>query len=334
MEALKVLQVGMGPLGQKIVQYIGQREGAVVIGAVDIDPELTGRDLGEICGSGKTGVLVHRRVSDFMESRQTVRPDVVILTTVSNLELLVPQIEEIVSVGLPIVSTCEELCYPWNTAPAMAARIDQVCKKKEVAVVGTGVNPGFLMDALPAFFTSVCQKVSSVTVERIQDASSRRIPFQKKIGAGLSLEAFEQRKIAGVLRHVGLTESVHLIAGALGWQLSRTEDLITPVVAKEQIVTDAITIPKGHAAGVQQIGRGFVDGQERISLVFRAAIGEPDPHDTIDISGAPSFSSTIKGGVHGDVATCAITINAARRIGAAAPGLRSMMDLPMPSHFS
>lgn len=331
MAAIKVVQIGLGPLGIKIAQFISDRPGIETVGAVDLNPDLIGRDLGELCGLGTIGVKISGSIGQCLDEH---KPDAAILTTVSDMERITPQIEEIVSHGVPVVSTCEELSYPLETSPELTGRIDQAAKTNQVAVLGTGVNPGFLMDALPTFLTGVCQDVQTVKVSRIQNAAFRRIPFQKKIGAGLDLEAFEKKKATGTLRHVGLTESLQFIAGGLGWKLTKTEDIVSPVVAQEEIVTDAMTIPAGYAAGVMQIGRGYVGDEEKITLTFRAAVGEPGSHDTVEIEGAPSIKSTIPGGVNGDVATCAITINSVKQILKARPGLRTMADIPMISFFS
>jgi 4-hydroxy-tetrahydrodipicolinate reductase len=272
--------------------------------------------------------------SSIGECLRTAKPDAVILTTVSTMEKITPQIEEIVSYGIPVVSTCEELSYPWDASLSLSERIDKAAKTNQVAVLGTGVNPGFLMDSLPTFLTSVCQDVQRITVHRIQNAAFRRIPFQKKIGAGLTLEQFENKKKEGILRHVGLTESVQLIASRMGWELNKTEDILVPVIADREIITDTMRIPVGYATGVQQIGKGYVGNEDKIILVFRASIGEPNPQDSIEIKGTPTIKSIIEGGVHGDVATCAITINALKQIIKTQPGLRTMADISMVSFFS
>jgi hypothetical protein len=263
------------------------------------------------------------------EALEGSRPDIALLTTVSDIERIAPQLEEILAKGLPVVSTCEELVFPWQTAPGRARRIDELARQAGVAVLGTGVNPGFLMDALPVCLTAVCQRVEAVKVTRTQDASVRRVPFQRKIGAGLTLAEFEQKKQAGTLRHVGLTESVHLIAARMGWRVERTEELLSPIVAERAIGTGGVTVQAGAAAGVQQIGRGFVGGIERITLVFRASVGEPHPEDRVEITGEPNVVSSIAGGVHGDIATCAISLNALERVLRAEPGLRTMADIPV-----
>jgi 2,4-diaminopentanoate dehydrogenase len=331
MQKIGILSVGLGPIGQRVVQYLAEREGLALVAAVDPAPSLAGRDLGEVCGlPDKLGVRVS---PDLPSAMAAAKPDLAVLCTTSRLEAAVLQVEALLQYGLPVISTCEELSYPWVTNPQLARRLDEVARRKNVAVLSTGVNPGFLMDFLPLALTAVCRKVERIKVSRIQDASIRRGPFQAKIGAGLSLEAFEEKRKTGTLRHVGLTESMHMIARRFGWRLDRTEDVLSPIVAEREINGGYVPIRRGMAAGVQQIGRGYVGDQALITLEFRAAVGHPDPRDAVEVTGDPSFTSVIPGGIHGDVATCAIVVNAVRSLLVAPPGLRTMADLPPVAFF-
>ena len=322
MQAIKILQIGMGPLGVKIAKMIHERKGVETVAAVDINPDLSGKKV--------SGVSIS---NDLAKEVARTRPDIAMLTTVSDMRRITPQIEAILDLGLPVVSTCEELSHPWEEAPEEARKIDALAKARGVAVLATGVNPGFLMDAFPIFLTAVCQHVEHVRVNRYQDAQFRRIPFQKKIGADLTLEQFEQKKQEGTLRHVGLTESMQMLAKRMGWQLTKTEDIIAPIVAQDLIKTDAMTIAAGHAMGVEQIGRGYVGDEVKIELHFRAAVGEPESFDEIKISGTPDLHSRIQGGVNGDIATGAIVINAIPRVLEASPGLKTMMEIYPVSFF-
>jgi len=331
MQAIKILQIGMGPLGIKIAKMIQERKGLKTVAAVDINPNLSGKDLGLLYGKEASGVTIS---NDLAKEIIRTRPDIAVLTTVSDMQRIMPQIEAILQLGLPIVSTCEELSYPWEEAPEAAGKIDALAKAHGVAVLGTGVNPGFLMDAFPIFLTAVCQQVEHVRINRYQDAQYRRIPFQKKIGAGLTLEQFEQKKKEGTLRHVGLTESMQMLAKRMGWQLSKTEDIIAPIIAQKNIETDAMTIAAGKATGVEQIGRAYVGDELKIELHFRAAVGEPESFDEIKISGTPDLHSRIQGGVNGDIATGAIVINSIPRVLEASPGLKTMMEISPVSFFS
>lgn len=322
---LRVIQYGIGPIGLQSVQYIAERSTCRLVGAVDKDPAKVGRDVGQLAGlPAPLGVTVSGNAAEVLRD---VEADVVVLTTTSSLAKIKPQILEIFSHGKNIVSSCEELTYPWITHPEIAREIDEAAKRENVSVLATGVNPGFLMDFLPLVLTGVCRNVRRVTVERIQNAANRRIPFQEKIGAGLSMDEFYTRVDKGTLRHVGLTESIHMIASGLGWTLDKTEDIIAPVISEAGLNTGRISISPGRAAGVSQTGRGYRNGEEVITLVFRATVGERESHERIVIDGTPPVDLFIAGGVNGDVATCALMANAIPVVVQAPPGLRTMADI-------
>ena len=328
---IRVVQYGLGPIGCKIAQYLDERGCFEIVGAIDADPKKNGIDLGHLAQlNAPLGLNVTDNPRDLLEGLDA---DVVILTTTSSLEKIRPQVMEIISCGKNVVSTCEELMYPWVTKTEVAREIDGAAKEHKVSVLSTGVNPGFLMDFLPLVMTSICREVKRVTVERIQDAQFRRLPFQEKIGAGLSVQEFESRVREGSLRHVGLTESMHLMATRLGWILERTEDVVEPVLADKPVITKNRTIESGKVLGVNQTGRAYVDSKEVITLVFRASIGESDPSDRIVIQGNPDIDMAISKGVNGDTATCAIMVNAIPVVIQAQPGLRTMADISPISFF-
>jgi len=328
MSKINIIQIGIGPLGIKMYQMAQSRDSETIVGAVDVNPNVIGKDLGVLAGMEPSGIIVRGKISEVLAS---VEADIALLTTVSDMNRITPHIMELLTHGLPVISTCEELSYPWNEEPELALKLDVAAKEADVAILGTGVNPGFLMDSLPSVLSGVCSHVQKVEVSRFQDAKFRRIPFQQKIGAGLSPDAFEAKRRTGTLRHVGLTESMQFIAYQMGWKLDKTEDILAPVIADSEIVTDAMTIPAGYASGVRQIGLGFVGDEEKIRLEFQAAVGEKESYDEVRISGTPDIISRIKGGVNGDVATCAITLNAAHSVLAAQPGLQTMATVPMVS---
>lgn len=327
---IKVVQYGLGPIGQKITQYIIEKESLRIVGAIDSDPSKLNIDIGELAGlPAHLGVNITNGPKKLLSEANA---DIVVLTTASGLEKIKPQIIEIVSCGANIVSTCEELSHPWLANPGIANEIDAAAKRANVTVLGTGVNPGFLMDLLPLAMTGISRHVKSITVERIQNAQLRRVPFQKKIGAGLSVQQFNERVKEGTLRHVGLTESLYMIGCKIGWKLDKVEDIINPVIAEGRVVTRDITIEPGQALGVNQIGRGYVKNEEVITLIFKATIGEPDPHDRIIIKGTPDIDMTIKDGINGDIATCAIVANAIPVVVKAPAGLKTMADIELVSY--
>jgi 2,4-diaminopentanoate dehydrogenase len=327
---VKVVQMGLGPIGNKVTQFLAERANIQIVGAIDTDPAKAGQDIGTLAGLSPLGVKVTADMNQVLGKGEV---DVVMLTTTSSLVKTYDQLVQLLPYGVNVVSSCEELSYPWLADTELSTKIDQLAKANNVAVLGTGVNPGFLMDFLPVVMTGVCRNVRKVLVERIQDATLRRVPFQKKIGAGLTVQGFHDKVKEGTLRHVGLTESIQMIASKLGWKLDHTEDIISPIIAERQIKTESMVIEAGNVLGVQQIGRGIVAGEELITLVFRAAIAEPEVRDRIVIEGTPSIDSSIKGGVNGDVATCAILVNAIPAIVNARPGLRTMVDIEPPHCF-
>jgi 4-hydroxy-tetrahydrodipicolinate reductase len=327
---IKVLHVGLGPIGAAVVKQVARHDGCTVGGAVDVDPAKVGKDVGEVVGLRRIGVKV---TDDLAAAIKAVRPDVAIVSTSSSLRQVAPTLEVLLRAKVPIVSTTEELVYPTQAHAALAKRIDASARRARVAVLGTGVNPGFAMDALPIALTAVCESVTSIHVDRVQDARIRRGPFQEKIGAGLSPDAFAAAVKAGTVRHVGLTESVSMIADALGWKLDRITDDIRPKVATDAIDGGTVPVAAGQVAGLVQDGVGYRKGKALITLHMEAYLGAPESYDAIRIAGSPPLSMKFQGGIHGDIATASIIVNSIPKVIAAPPGLRTMRDLPLPSIF-
>jgi 4-hydroxy-tetrahydrodipicolinate reductase len=244
-----------------------------------------------------------------------------------------PQIDVILKSKTPIVATTEELAYPSYTHVRQARQIHAWAKKAKVGVLGTGVNPGFVMDALPIALTAVCDRVDRVTVNRIQDARIRRLPFQQKIGAGLTTEQFQKQKAEGSVRHVGFTQSIAMIADALGWTLDRISDEVQPKLASVTTSSEFLAVDPGYVCGIVQDGVGYRKGEALIRLHMEAYLGAPETYDEIEIDGSPRLAVRIAGGVHGDLATTAIVVNSIPKVLNAAPGLHTMRDLPLPSFF-
>ena|SRR5579859_645634 len=328
---IRVLHYGLGPIGAAVVKQVAERRGFKIVGAVDIDPMKAGRDLGDVAGLGHP--LKVRVSSDARKTIKASKPDVVVLCTLSSLKRVTPQIEEILKLRVPIVSTTEELAYPTAGNLKYARAIHAAAKKAKVGVIGTGVNPGFTMDALPIALTGVCERVDSIRVDRVQDARVRRLPFQQKIGAGLTREQFQKKVDDGSVRHVGLAESVSMIADAMGWKVDRITDEIQPKIATSTVSSEFLAVDAGYVCGIVQDGIGYRDGKPVITLHMEAYLGAPESFDAVDIAGSPNIRSKIAGGVHGDIATASITVNSIPKILAVAPGLHTMRDMPLPSYY-
>jgi 4-hydroxy-tetrahydrodipicolinate reductase len=328
---IRVLHFGLGPIGAAVVRQVAERRGFRIVGGVDIDPTKAGRDLGQVAGVGRA---LRIKVSD--DARKAIKaskPDVVVLCTQSSLRKVMPQMETILKLKVPIVSTTEELAYPHGANMKYARALHQLAKKAKVAVIGTGVNPGFTMDALPITLTGVCERVDAIRVDRIQDARVRRLPFQQKIGAGLTREQFQRKVDDGSVRHVGLAESVSMIADAMGWKLDKITDEIQPRIAIETVASEYLAVDPGYVCGIVQDGVGYRDGQPVITLHMEAYLGAPESFDAVEITGSPALKMKIAGGVHGDVATASITVNSIPKILDVPAGLHTMRDMPLPSFY-
>ena len=322
---------GLGPIGAAVARQLASRKGFQIVGAVDIDRAKIGLDLGEVIGLDKK--LRVRVTNDVNGAIKAGKPDVAVLCTNSSLKKVMPQIEGVLKKKVSIVSTTEELSYPVGKNRALAKKIDALAKKAKVAVVGTGVNPGFAMDALPITLTGISERVDSIRVDRVQDARSRRLPFQQKIGSGLNKEQFAQKVKDGSVRHVGLAESVTMIADSMGWKLDKVTDEIQPKIAEKAVESELIAVDPGYVCGIIQDGIGYVKGKPVIVLHMEAYLGAPESFDAVTVEGNPRITSKVSGGLHGDIATASITVNSIPKILRVSPGLRTMADMPIPSWF-
>jgi len=331
MAQIRVLHFGVGPIGVAVVRQMAGRPGFKIVGAIDIDPAKVGRDLGDVAGlNRRLGLKVQDNAAKALKA---AKPDVVIHCTGSSIKGVMPQLETILKSKTPVISTTEELAYPGYTHIRQARRLHALAKKSKVAMLGTGVNPGFAMDALPVMMTAVCERVDRVVVQRVQDARLRRLPFQQKIGAGLTTEQFQKKVDEGSVRHVGMTESIAMIADALGWSLDRITDDIQPKIASVTISSEFLAVDPGYVSGIIQEGAGYRNGEPVIRLHLEAYLGAPESYDSIDIDGSPRLSVKIAGGIQGDVATASLVVNSIPKVMAAPPGLHTMRDLALPSYF-
>jgi 2,4-diaminopentanoate dehydrogenase len=322
---------GLGPIGAAVARQVASRKGFQIVGAVDIDRGKIGLDLGQVIGLDRK--LRVRVTNDAAGAIKSGKPDVAVLCTSSSLKKVMPQIESVLKKKVAIVSTTEELSYPVGKNRALAKKIDALARKAKVAVVGTGVNPGFAMDALPITLTGICERVDSIRVDRIQDARSRRLPFQQKIGSGLNREQFAQKVKDGSVRHVGLAESVSMIADAMGWKLDKVTDEIQPKIAEQAVESELIAVDPGYVCGIVQDGIGYMKGKAVVTLHMEAYLGAPESYDAVTVEGNPRITQKIAGGLHGDIATASITVNSIPKILRVSPGLRTMADMPIPSWF-
>lgn len=294
---MKVVIYGFGQIGRLLADACVKR-GFEVVGAVDINPEVVGKSLRDF------GIESDAEVSD----KLTFEGDLAFVTTGSYLDRVYPQIEECVKSGFNVVSTCETLAYPEYRYPEIARKIDSIARENDVTVLGTGINPGFLLDTLPIVLSAVCTEVNSIKAIRCVDALKRRTQFQKKVGVGLRLEEFEKANLSG---HVGYAESALLIAEALRVDVKEVREGQEPVVEN------------GIVKGIKGFGEVF--GDKKIRVEFHA-YANAEEYELIEIEGDNPVTWR-SSGTKGDLGTVAVLINVAKRVVEHEAGLIKMTDL-------
>lgn len=312
MTPARVIIYGLGPIGVGIAQ-VALEHGHDLVGGVDVDPQKAGRPLSDLV-PGAVAAPVEATADRLLRTGI----DVVLHSTQSHMAQVIPQLEPLLEAGMSIISTCEELAYPWYHHPAEARHLDALAKAHGGRVIGVGVNPGYVMDALPVMLTAPCRSVRRISVERVVDASKRRLPLQRKIGVGMSVEEFTRGVTAGTMGHVGLPQSVAMVAAAMGWPLDGIEESIEPEVDADRVVR-----------GLHQVCRGMRGTDAIITLDLTMATEVSRPRDAIRIDGVPPFAAVIEGGIHGDVATWSIAVNSIPRVLAAPAGLLTPLSLTL-----
>lgn len=328
---IRVVHVGLGPVGSAIARQIAARKGFQLVGGIDVDPAKADRDLGEVIGLGRP---LRIKVSpEPAKALKAARAHIAVLSTGSTLAAVMPQIEQILKARTAIVSTAEELSYPVKRNLRLWKRVDQLARRAKVPVLGTGINPGFVMDVLPLILTTPCDRVDAIVVNRVVDARARRLPFQQKVGAGLTPEQFKTQVADGSVRHVGFAESIQMLADAMGWRLDRVTEDVKPKFANETVASEYLAVDAGYVSGIVQDGVGYRNGRAVIRLHLEAYLGAPESYDSILIEGSPRLSFTIPGGIHGDAGTASVVVNCIPRLLAMSPGLHTMRELSIPHFF-
>jgi len=329
MSKIKIAQFGLGPIGIETLKLAARKPWAKIVGGIDIDPAKIGRRLADLTGVPALGSA--RVYGSLNELLAKTKPDVIFHTSVSKIAAAVAQIQPIVRAGISVVSSCEELLYPPLREPKLAKQLDALCKKHGARVLGTGVNPGFIMDVVPVCLTGVCRNVKAVHVQRVVNAATRRGPLQKKIGSGLQPAEFERLFKEGKAGHAGLKDSAALIAHCLGWKITSLTETCKAMVADHDIKTPHVEVKQGQCCGLHQYGEAKVNGEVAITLDLKMYLDAPNPHDATQIEGEPALTMRMDGGVAGDAATVASLVNAASRVLKASPGLLLMTDIGVPS---
>jgi 4-hydroxy-tetrahydrodipicolinate reductase len=323
---IRVIVIGLGPIGISAAEKVLADKGLQLVGLVDVDPKKIGKTLADVGGKVSGGPAI---VSSISEAAMH-GAGVAIVTTTSKFDKIIPTLRQLMGHQIHVVSSCEEMSWPTYLNPELAKKIDDEAKRAGVALLGTGVNPGFVMDYFPVVFSSMVTQVSSVKVGRYVDASTRRQPLQAKVGATMTVEHFNGLAREGKIGHMGIAESVAMLAHGLGREIRKGDVKVTldPVVADREMPSLLGTIKPGQVCGMHNTAKWSGHGLS-IDLDLIMAIGTKDPHDLIEIGGPVPLKLRIEGGTPGDSATVASLVNFARVLPRCTPGLKTMLDVPV-----
>jgi 4-hydroxy-tetrahydrodipicolinate reductase len=318
----RVAVIGLGAIGREVMKALDGVASVRVVAAVD--PQFVGRDAGEVAGLAPSGVSV---VASAGEALKPGAVDVALVLTVSGSAEMLPIVEAAAAAHTHVVSSCEDLAYADWATPDVARKLDALAIAGGITVLGTGVNPGFVMDRLPLQLAGACVRVSGIRVERVVDAAKRRAPLRAKVGADLTPAEFEAGVAAKRLGHRGLSESCALLGVGLRLRFDQVVSTIEPVIAT--IESPRAGIVPGRVAGLRQSAVGLRAGREIARLDLEMSVAAPDPHDRIRIDGDPPLDVLVVGGTQGDRGTVGTIINAIPAVVAATPGLKTVLDLPL-----
>ncbi|MFX0167940.1 MAG: hypothetical protein ACFE89_01175 [Candidatus Hodarchaeota archaeon] len=329
----RVIQIGFGTLGKWIAKAIIERENLDLVAVVDIDPALQGKEVEELLKlDRKTSTKIRESLSKTLDELQGNPPDVAVVATASHLQKIKSTISTCLQRGMDVISLCEELSYPYVRHPDLSKELHDLALREDKTLLGTGINPGFLMDLLPILLTAPCQRVNKIHVTRNMNSSSRRDAFQKKVGTGMTEEAFKEAiATKAITGHVGLVESIQMLGAALDLQLDHVEEFPPePVIATEKIVTTYTTVQPGQVRGLKSRGVGQKGGDTIITLDFNAYADASPAYDEVRIEGLPNLQQRIDGGMPGDEGTVGMLINLVPLVISAPSGLLTMKDVPCP----
>ena len=299
-----------------------------LVGLVDTDAAKVGLTLSELGGRRDAGSQ-GPRVTDQIAAAVAGGADVAVLTTASRFDDITPTLMEMLEQRLAVVSSCEQMLWPWYRHAALADDVNVAAERAGRAILGTGVNPGFVMDTLAVVMSSVVGRVTQVRCVRRVDAALRRRPLQAKVGATMTPEQFDQLAREGRIGHKGLAESIALLAAGLGRQVEPESviETLEPHLAQEPVQSSLGLIEPGSVAGIHNVGR-WQGANLKIELDLTMAVGLEDPKDVVELDGPVQLSMSIAGSVPGDSATVAVLVNHIHAVHEARPGLRTTLDMP------
>jgi len=333
MENIRIAIWGFGAMGAGMADMLSRKKGVDVVAVCDLHPDRVGKSAGEILGIDKwKNVVVERDIEKALEGKRT---DLCLLATDSFTKGAFPKLKLILEKGINVITTAEEMAYPKAQEPELTRELDEIAKINGVTVLGTGINPGLIMDLLVVCLTGCMEDVKHIEAKRVNSLSPFGETVMEEQGVGITVDEFNDRVSKGELAgHVGFSESINMIADAIGWKVEKFEQQMKPILTNIDRKSPYGFAAAGNLAGINMTGQGYVDGEVKIDMIHPQQI-EPEMEGThtgdyITIKGNPPVNMSIKPEVDGGIGTIAMCVNMIPHVINAKPGLRTMIDLPVP----
>lgn len=330
-EEIKVLVWGLGAMGSQMASMILEKPGMRLVGAVARTAAKAGKDLGELIGCGKLGITV---VNDPEEAFKS-NPDIVLLNTASFVKEVYPEIKLTLEHHCDCITIAEEMSYPWASDENLSKEIHNLALKAGKTVLGTGINPGFVLDTLVIALTGICRNISHIHAKRVNNLAPFGPTVMRTQGVGTTPDEFiKGLKDGSIVGHIGFQQSARLIGKALGWNITSVVEEREPIISKVERRTKYAHVLPGYVAGCRHTARAYVGDREVIFLEHPQQICPElegvETGDYITIDGEPPVNLSIKPEIPGGLGTVAIAVNMIPQVVQAPAGLVTMADLPVP----
>lgn len=334
-ETIKVIIWGFGAMGSGMAEMLLKKKGVEIVGVCDRHETRVGKDMYEVLGmdrGDKKPVMITDDINDIAKEKFA---DVALLATDSFTKGAYDKIILMLENKMNVISTAEEMAYPQAQEPELAKKMNEIAKENGVTVLGTGINPGFVLDLLILALSGTCESVEHISASRVNDLSPFGHAVMEEQGVGLTKEAFlkgvEEGTVAG---HVGFPESIHMVADGIGWKVDKIDETREPIMSNTDRKTKYAEVKAGNVAGCKQCGYGYVNGEMRIDMEHPQQILPEtegiDTGDYINIKGVPNINMAIKPEIPGGIGTIAMCVNMIPHVMNAGAGLKTMLDLPVP----
>ena len=335
MESIKVVIWGFGAMGSGMARMLLNKKGVEIVGVCDKNEARVGKDMYDVLGverGERRSVIISDNIEEVLTEKSC---DVCLCATDSFTKNAFPKLKFALERKANVISTAEEMAYPKAQNPELATELDIIAKENGVSILGAGINPGLIMDLLVVALTGCMVDVNHIEAKRVNSLSPFGPAVMEEQGVGITVQEFNKGVEDGTLAgHVGFAESIRMIGDAIGWPVERIETQMKPIVTTVDRKAPHGFAAAGNIAGVNMTGQGYVDGQIKIDMIHPQQI-EPEMEGTftgdyITIKGSPEVNMSIKPEVEGGLGTIAMCVNMIPHVVNASPGLKTMIDLPVP----